>query len=172
MIASARAQIHTGAALNFHVHLNDKGEEEELRTLVLNSIQDEGVDLSRVIMSHFEPDLRSVDYHDRIARRGVHIEYDLFGMAALKGGEIPRYEEDAAALKELIERGHLNRILISQDICFKDLLVRNGGWGYAHILNHVVPRFRANGITQEEIEAMLIGNPRRVFPIIRSRDGR
>ena len=65
----------------------------------------------------------------------------------------------------MIDRGLLDRILISQDICYNKLLVANGGWGYAHILNHVVPRFEANGITREEIRAMMVTNPRRVFPI-------
>jgi phosphotriesterase-related protein len=164
VIASAQAQIRTGVALNFHVHLNDKVEEEKLRTLVLDAIQCEGVDLNRVIMSHFEPDPSSVDYHHRIAQRGVYIEYDLFGMAVFKGEAIPGYEEEIAALKELIERGHLERILISQDVCFKRLLVKNGGWGYAHILNHVIPRFKTNGITEAEVHTIVEENPRRVFP--------
>ena len=68
-------------------------------------------------------------------------------------------------LRKLIDRGLLNRILISQDICYHQLLVANGGWGYAHILEHVVPRFLANGISDSEIKAVMVTNPRRVFPL-------
>ncbi|WP_157683644.1 phosphotriesterase family protein [Microlunatus soli] len=46
---------------------------------------------------------------------------------------------------DLIERGHLDQILISQDICHKTNLRRCGGEGYTHILRHVVPLMRRKG---------------------------
>ena len=167
VIASARAQQETGAAINFHVHLLDKPAEEDLRSQVMDLIASEGADLNRVVMSHFEPAEESLDYHERMASRGIYIEYDLFGMAALEGPDIPDYRMESRAFRQLIDRGCLGRILISHDICFRKLLVRNGGWGYAHILDDVVPRLQANGITESEIHAILVDNPKRVFPLSR-----
>ena len=164
VIASAHAQFETGAAINLHIHLIDKAKEEDLRMRVLDLLEDEGVDLNRVMMSHCEAGEDAVAYHARIASRGVYVEYDLFGMAALIGADLPAYEKESAAIKKLIERGFLEKILISQDVCYARLLTRNGGWGYAHILNDVAPRFVANGITQTEVQMMMVGNPRRVFP--------
>lgn len=77
---------------------------------------------------------------------------------------MPTYEPESDVFRELIERGFLNRGLISQDVCFKQMLVRNGAWGYAHILSNVVPRLKTNGITYVEIQTLLVGDPRRVFP--------
>ena len=165
VIASARAQHRTGAAMNFHIHLLDKPAEEDLRMRALDLVESEGADPNRVVMSHFEPADESLDYHERIARRGAYIEYDLFGMAARSGTDIPDYRMESLFLRKLIDRGLLDRILISQDICYSQLLVVNGGWGYAHILEHVVPRFLANGIADSEIEAVMVTNPRRVFPL-------
>ena len=42
------------------------------------------------------------------------------------------------AIKELIDCGYINKILISQDNCFKTDLI-NFEAGYAHILNNIIP---------------------------------
>jgi phosphotriesterase-related protein len=85
-------------------------------------------------------------------------------MEVLNYPSIPSYEQESVSIKELIKRGFLENILVSQDVCYKQLLIRNGGWGYAHILNNVTPRFKENGITGEEIRAMMVENPKRVLP--------
>ena len=65
-------------------------------------------------------------------------------------------------LMELIEDGFLNRILISHDNCFKVMLRSYGGNGYAHILELIVPKMRAKGVTEEQINTILVENPRRI----------
>ena len=63
----------------------------------------------------------------------------------------------------LMEAGHLDQILVSQDICRKSTRVRYGGWGYPHILNYVVPMMRQRGFGQEQIDTILSENPKRIF---------
>jgi phosphotriesterase-related protein len=104
-----------------------------------------------------------IDYHERMAQRGTYVEYDLFGQEA-PNSSMPMYKQESATIRELIERGFLEKILISQDVCYKKCLIKNGGWGYAHILNNVVPRFKENGITDEEIRTIMVENPKRVLP--------
>ena len=159
VIASAQAQLETGVAINLHF---DTGTKESLRMHVLDILEGEGVDLNRVITCHFQARMDEIDYHERMAQRGTYIEFDLFGH------ETPLlsvYEKESATIKELIGRGFLERILISQDVCYKKCLVRNGGWGYAHILNNVVPKFEENGITDDEIRTIMVENPKRVIPL-------
>ncbi len=165
LVASAHAQLETGVAMNLHVHLIDKADEERLRMEVLDILQHEGVDLNRVIVSHCEASPGAVDYHERIAQRGAYVEYDLFGMSVRQDPTLPTYEQEIAGIGDLASRGFLDRILISHDVCYNDLLVKNGGWGYAHILNHVVPRFRELGIRDAEIRTMMVDSPARLFPI-------
>lgn len=161
VIASAKAQLETGVAINLHF---DIGTKEELRMHVLDILEDEGVDLNRVITCHFRAYINEIDYQERMARRGTYIEYDLFGHEA-PNPSMPTYKQESATIKELINRGFLERILISQDVCYKKCLIKNGGWGYAHILNNVVGRFKENGITAEEIRTIMVENPQRVFPL-------
>ncbi|MBM3235277.1 hypothetical protein FJZ31_03150 [Candidatus Poribacteria bacterium] len=160
VIAGAKAQLETGVAINLHF---DIGTKEELRMHVLDLLEGEGVNLNRVITCHFRACLEEIDYHERMAQRGTYIEYDLFGHEA-PTPSMHKYKPESATIRELIERGFLERILISQDVCYKKCLIKNGGWGYAHILNNVVPRFKENGITDEEIRTIMVENPKRVLP--------
>ena len=42
-------------------------------------------------------------------------------------------------------------------------LVRFGGHGYGHIFRNVVPMMGRRGFSQAEIDAILVGNPRRLL---------
>ena len=44
-------------------------------------------------------------------------------------------------------------------------LRRWGGWGYAHLLEHVVPVLRELGIDDAAIDAMLVTNPARLLAV-------
>ena len=78
-----------------------------------------------------------------------------------EGYFIPEDTLRIRTLKEQIRRGNLERIMISQDVCFKICLTKWGGHGYAHILENIVPRLRQEGITEEQIRTILVENPKR-----------
>jgi phosphotriesterase-related protein len=52
---------------------------------------------------------------------------------------------------------------IAQDVCFKIQLKRYGGFGFDHILESGLPYFRSLGVTEEQIQTILVDNPRRVL---------
>ena len=70
------------------------------------------------------------------------------------------------AIRRLIDRGHLAQVLISHDICYRSRLVRCGGHGYGHIFANVVPMMRRRGFSEAEIQAILVGNPRRLLTLV------
>jgi phosphotriesterase-related protein len=75
---------------------------------------------------------------------------------------------DLGRIKEildLIERGFLERILLSHDIGMKVMLTSYGGWGYAHLLREVVPLMQVYGVTDEQIYTMMVENPKRLLTI-------
>ena len=74
-----------------------------------------------------------------------------------------RRADRAAPSSGLIDGGFGDRLLLSQDVFLKMMLTRHGGFGYAYVLRHFVPRLRRHGVAEEAIEAMLVDNPRRVF---------
>ena len=159
--AAARAQRRTGAAINVHLLPWVK------RGLnVLDILEAEGTDLSRVALSHLSPSADDLDYHLAIARRGAYVEYDFFGME-LYFDTIGAYmgsDWDAVrCVKRLIDHGYLEQLLLSHDIGMKVQLTAFGGWGFAHLLNHVVPMFKRVGVTQAQLDTLLSDNPRRLL---------
>ena len=62
-------------------------------------------------------------------------------------------------LKELIDAGYGDQIVLSCDVCLKNLLHKYGGWGFDHILVNIVPMMKEYGISQADIDKMLITNP-------------
>jgi phosphotriesterase-related protein len=158
---AARAQRATGLPLEVHL----PGWERH-GGRVLDVVGEEGGDLRRTVLCHMNPSGHDFDYQTELARRGAWLEYDMIGMDfyyADQSAQSPCDEENALAIKRLRDAGFLGSILISQDVFIKIQLVRYGGTGYAHILDYFLPRLRRHGFTQDEIDTLLIANPRRVF---------
>lgn len=160
--ASAKAQREIGCALNIH-----QPNWKRIGNKILNVLEKERVDLSRVILSHCDCDTltKVADYHDSLAKRGAYIEYDIFGaeFSSVEGKFFPSDGERIRAIKEQIKRGNLKNILISHDACHKIAFTKWGGFGWAHILKHIVPRLKQEEITNEQIETIIIKNPKRVL---------
>ena len=68
-------------------------------------------------------------------------------------------------IRTLIEHGHLERVVISHDICYRTRLIRFGGHGYGHIFRNIVPMMRRRGFAETEIDALLVDNPKRLLTI-------
>ena len=81
--------------------------------------------------------------------------------------ERERISEDRTVelLCELVGRGHADRVLLSQDVCNDSQLVRFGGNGYAYLATTFLPRLRAAGVSDADIETMTVANPRRLLTI-------
>ena len=104
-----------------------------------------------------------------LLQRGLTLEYDVFGMEiyiANQDAQLPQDSERIAAIKRLADAGWAKQLVIAQDVCMKMMLTRYGGWGYAHILNRILPRFRKTGLGEAEISALLVDNPRRLLPFV------
>jgi phosphotriesterase-related protein len=156
LAAAAAAQKRLGSALFIHPPI------WETRGLeILDLLEASGADPRKVVMCHCDPTLDKPEYHDAIAKRGAYIEYDQFGLEflALEGTFLPRDIERVRAIRVQIEKGNLDRILVSQDVCFKTCLVKYGGWGYGHILRDIVPFMVKEGITRKQIDTILVSNP-------------
>ena len=164
--AAVQAQLETGACLSIHPGRNQRAPFE-----IVDIMRDAGADLRRVIMCHIDVRLRESSDRLRLAETGCCLEYDTFGWeghfpsywTADDYMDIPNDTQRIYEIQELIEEGFLDRILISHDICRKTARACYGGWGYAHILKYGVPMMRQRDFTQEQIDTMLIENPRRMF---------
>lgn len=159
--ACARAQRETGLAIS--VHLHPWGHEGPA---VLEVVEDEGVDPSKVILNHVTTAVTDDTYQRSLLERGVYVAYDLFGFdhSLLSPGRYPPSDADVVRkVVELATGGFAERLLISQDVGVRTRLLAYGGWGYAHLLDRVVPLLRAAGLDDSGIDTLLVANPARVL---------
>lgn len=161
--ASARAQRMTGAALMIH-----PGRDQAAPLEIIAILDQAGADLSRTIMCHVDRTIDQADLLAELAASGCMLEYDLFGSEhSYYPWSLPvDMPNDAGRLRWLrwlMDRGHCDQILISHDICFKDKLARYGGHGYAHILENVIPLMREKNFSAEDIDSILVQNPKRLL---------
>lgn len=159
--AAARAQRRTGLPLMVHLpgwfRLGHK---------VLDIAEAEGADLRHTVLCHMNPSHEDLAYQSELAARGAFIEYDMIGMDffyADQQVQCPSDEEAARAIVKLVERGHIDRILLSHDVFLKMMLTRYGGNGYAYILRHFLPRLKRHGLDDAQLDILMRDNPRSVF---------
>jgi phosphotriesterase-related protein len=158
------AQGETGAALNVHPG-RDPDQPQDIVAFVLAH----GGDPSRLILSHIDRTIFDDERLFRLADTGCVIELDLFGIETtyypLAAIDMPNDGQRLQMIRRLIERGHLDQVVISHDICYRTRLKRFGGHGYDHIFTNVVPLMRERGFTEVEIRAILEDNPRRLLTL-------
>jgi phosphotriesterase-related protein len=163
--ACAMAQRRTGAAIEVH------NMRKVLAAESVGILKEAGADLTRVVLLH--ADRWGVDHRvfSKLLEAGCYLEFDGFGTAEL--GLIPGPGLDyqmndvqrCDLVLKVIAMGFLDQLLISQDVWIKTRAESFGGAGYAHILRNAVPLMRHKGIMEEQIQTILVDNPRRVLTI-------
>ena len=164
--AAAQAQQRTGASISVHPGRNRKAPFE-----ITEILGEAGADLSRVIMCHIDARLREHSERRDLAKAGCVLEYDLWGWeghfpsywTAEDFLDIPNDTQRIYEVRQLIEEGYTDQIFISHDICCKSRRVCYGGWGYSHVLNYVVPMMLQRGMTREQIDSIMVENPKRLL---------
>ena len=146
--ASARAARATGVSILFHA--GGRGEE---KFTVLDAVASEGLDFNRVIMGHAP--VSNLPLSRRLLERGVYLEIEM----------IPPYIHRLGNLVQLIRDGWAHRILLAHDVCQKQQLRAYGGWGYSFVMEFVLPELKRRGVTDDQIEKIMVENPRRVLTL-------
>ena len=162
---AALAQQHTGASINVH-----PGRHADAPAEIVEILAGAGADVERVVMSHIDRTFFSTDEVLRLADTGCVIEYDFFGIETsyywFEDSDLPTDYMRLGYIRDLIERGHGDRIVVSHDICTKTRLVTFGGHGYGHIQRNVIPLMRRKGFTEDEIDTILVRTPRRLLTFL------
>ncbi len=167
--ACAATQNQTGAPLTIH----PPGLDKQLIQEVLNILKDNGGRPGRTVICHIDIMGLDLDVARFIADAGCFIEFDTFGHLFppfLLGGAVmsfPGESQRISAILKLIGGGYLENILLSHDTFLKVLLASYGGFGYAHLLRNIVPVMLRQGITQKQVDTMMIDNPGRLLAYIK-----
>jgi len=156
--ACAKTQLQTGVPLMVHTHPTSQTGLEVQRVLA-----EEGVAPSTVLLAH-SGDTSDADHLTALAEAGFLLGMDRFGIEARKP-----FDERVDIVVEMARRGFAESMVLAQDAaCYidwvqPDLLALMPDWNYLHIQKDVVPALLDRGVTQEQVDAMLIGNPHRFF---------
>ncbi len=166
LIAAVEAQKATGAYLNVH-----PGQSEEAAFEQVEIMREAGADLTRTCIDHVDRGVRRRDNRLRLLDNGLILEYDLFGREgyyplAQRHIDLPTDHQRINEIMDLIDEGYIDQILISQDIWNKHQRRKYGGWGYDHILRNACPVMLAKGMTQEQIDHIMIENPKRLLTFV------
>ncbi|OBG80666.1 phosphotriesterase [Mycobacterium sp. E802] len=157
--AVAQAHRHTGAPISTHTHAATRRGLEQQRIFA-----EEGVDLSRVVIGHCG-DTTDIGYLEELIANGSYIGMDRFGVDVF----LP-FEERVATVAAMCRRGHADKMVLSHDTwCYFDALPDEKTKAalpnshYLHIHDDVLPALRDRGVSEEQIDTMLVDNPRRIF---------
>jgi phosphotriesterase-related protein len=157
--AVCRAHAETGAPITVHTHPRSGTGREVVRVL-----REEGADLTKVVLGH-SGDSTDLAYLTDLADAGCLLGMDRFGIDL-----ITPFEDRVATVAELCARGYAERMVLSQDAsCYIDwfppgtVSMFAPSWHFEHVFDDVLPALRARGVTDDQIDAMLVANPRRYF---------
>jgi phosphotriesterase-related protein len=100
---------------------------------------------------------------------GCYVGFDSFGLEGfmqtpddgtlIEPNDMKRVER----ILNFIDDGYLNHIILSSDTSTKERFASYGGVGFGHIVRDIIPIMRIKGLSDEQIDTLLIENPKRVL---------
>jgi phosphotriesterase-related protein len=159
--AVARAHKQTGRPIMAHSHPASGTGLEQMRVFT-----EEGVDPAAVQIAH-TGDTDDLDYIERLLDTGCWIGMDRYGLDIF----LPTDKRNATVLA-LLERGYADRMFLSQDYCstidwfpieVQEFLKQSEvpDWSMTFLFEQVIPTLKESGMTAEQLEEMMVENPRR-----------
>ena len=158
--AAALAAVATGVPITTHT---DRGTMGDLQQEVLTA---GGVSANRVIIGH-SCGSTDTDYHMGLVAGGSYLGFDRFGLSAL----MPDVDR-VTSLVRLLELGAGDRIVVSHDSvwCWRGEPFPAAAAGLLSDVfdptrfdREIVPMLHDHGVTDEQIDVLVVDNPRRFF---------
>lgn len=164
--AGARAQKKTGVHITTHCTMTGA------ETSQLTILDDEGVDLARVVIGHtawhlMDPACRQVCI--QWMRAGVN--FLPTNLACGTPEQADRWQSLIDAFKEIFDLGLGERLVLGLDWAFCSESDQFGactfmpGPPYAHMFTHTLPAFRRLGLSAAMEEQIMVKNPQRIVPV-------
>jgi phosphotriesterase-related protein len=158
MRAAAEAHRQTGVPVMVHTH-----PASESGLAVQRVLGEEGVEPGRVVLAH-SGDGTDADHLSGLAEAGFVLGMDRFGL------EVTRpFEARVDLVAELCRRGFAHRMVLSQDAsCYIDWMEPEvhrslANWHHRHVLGEVVPALLQRGVSQAQVQTMLVDLPAQLF---------
>lgn len=159
MAAAAAAQRQTGVPITTHTHAESQNGREQLAYFL-----EHGVPADRLVIGHCG-DSTDLDYLRELMDAGATIGLDRFGMEhVLPDG--PRVE----TLLQLLAEGYADRMVLSHDAAFFSRVTppswraaNTPRWQMSHLSTRILPELLSRGVSQDEVDQMMVRNPARLL---------
>ena len=152
--AAAAAQMETGAPVMCHIETGADAEE------VIRFYTDAGVPAQSLWLAHLDRADDDIGHHQAAASCGAYLEYDTIAR--------PKYHSDAHECKlimDMIAAGYGNKLLLGLDTTRERLESYGGKIGLSYLHDVFVPYLKSNGVTEDEILALMYDNPQKALLI-------
>jgi len=162
--AAARAAKATGVPIISHTQDASCGHDQ------IDIVTGEGVASNRLLVGHSDG-TEDHWYQRSLAERGSFVGFDRFGITLFQSDEVR-----VRNVIKLAQAGHTERILISHDsiVCWlgrpypfapswEAMLELLPDWRSTHIFQKIIPQLLEGGLSKDDIETILVENPRRFF---------
>jgi phosphotriesterase-related protein len=162
IVAASRAAKVTGVPVISHTDGCSCGHDQ------IDIVAGEGMTPRSLIVGH-SCGRDDLPYQRSLAERGAYVGFDRFGLEA----QVPD-EVRARNLKALVDVGHRDRLVVSHDAvsCWlggigaldpPDLEKANPNWRMTNFFERVMPELKRNGMSDQDLDHILVSNPRRYF---------
>lgn len=159
MTAAATAHVRTGVTITTHSHPGSRNGLQQLAFL-----QARGVPPERIVIGH-SGDTDDLDYLLALMDTGSTIGMDRFGMEHL----LPDATRVRTVL-DLLRRGYADRMVLSHDAAFFSHVTpprwrahEAPNWHMENLARRVIPMLREGGASDDDLDQMLVRNPRRLL---------
>lgn len=150
--AAARTQRETGTPIITHTGAGTMGAEQ------VDILVAEGADPKRIVIGHICGS-SDIKYHISVLEKGVYIAFDKLGMEYFPSDQSDTVRK--ACIIGLIGIGFVHKILLSHDSIRWWLGQQFLTPTPMHIFQNIIPALKKAGITDEQINTILVENPRR-----------
>ncbi|HLX89317.1 MAG TPA: hypothetical protein VKR22_12780 [Acidimicrobiales bacterium] len=157
--AVARVHRQTGMPISTHTAADKKRGLDQQRVFA-----EEGVDPTRVVIGH-SGDSTDLDYLGGLLDAGFTLGMDRFGVDVYCSTA-----DRVATVACLCEAGRAAQMVLSHDASchidwFDPVMLQQSvpNWHWLHISHDILPALRENGVTEEQIDTMLVEAPRRLL---------
>ena len=162
LTAAARASKATGVPLLSHTENCSCGHDQ------VDIVTGEGLEASRILVGHSDG-RDDHEYQSGIAARGAYVGFDRFGLEMIVPDEVRMRN-----LAQMVAAGHRSRVIVSHDMvhCLLGHPMGMAGldvskiapnWRMTHLFENIFPKLESAGVGREDIDHILIDNPRRFF---------
>lgn len=159
MAAAATVHAETGIPITTHSNPHRRTGLDQVEYLV-----ERGVAPDHLVIGH-SGDSEDLDYLLALLDRGVTLGMDRFGMAHT-GDDTTRTDVVLA----LLARGYADQLVLSHDSAYFSRVTppswrrrHTPDWTHDHLIRRIIPSLLERGARQEDIDTMMIANPRRLL---------